>query len=408
MYESGLGMQFRKTTGALRARGVRIDIADAEPATTAPDIIHLFDAPDHHTALRSLMRARAAAKLGTKPVPIVSNPIYCNSDRFYDEGLPEADPPTGEGAELEQMLRDTRRHAERAAQRVLFRNAAVLIAMSESEAELLVRDFGVERERICLATDGIAPEFANATPDAFTNKYGIREFVLCAARIEIRKNQWGLIRALRDEPITLVFAGETLAQDYRARCERAAEGGHARVVFLPSLGTAMLASAYAAARAHALASWADCAPFTPLEAAVAGCGIAMSRESGARDYFKDTAQYFDPARLDEIKSAVGAAMETRTSDTLRERLAQECTWERCAEQTCEAYQRAQQLGNPDSDAGYRDDVEAALDAMSEYAQLQEKARAQLWREKVLLAQERDAYANGRMMKALKRLQTSNK
>ncbi len=408
MYESGLGMQFRETTAALRARGVRIDIADAEPAATPPDLVHLFDAPDHHTALRSFMRARALDKLAKKRVPIVSNPIYWNSDRFYDEGLPEADPPTGDGAELEQMLRDSRRHAERAAQRVFFRNAAVLIAMSPSERDLLVRDFDVARERICLATDGIAPVFAGASPDAFTQAYGVQDFVLCAARIEIRKNQWGLVRALREEPLTLVFAGATLSGEYLARCQAEADGGRATMLFLPSLGKELLASAYAAARVHALASWADCAPFTPLEAAVAGCGIAMSRETGARDYFGDEAHYFDPARLDEMRDAVRAAMETPPPDGLRERLQRECTWDRCAEQTLDAYERAKELGNPDADDGYREDMEEALIAMSEYAQLQEKARAQLWREKSLLAQERDAYANGRMMRTLRQLQELGK
>lgn len=393
---SGLGMQFRETCRALRAQGEHITLA-TETSLVTPNIVHLFDAPDIFFALHSFAQARA------HHAPIVVNPIYWNSDRFYAEGLPQADPPQGAGAELEQQLRDALRHAERAAQRVLFRHATALIAMSPSEKELLARDFEVPRERICIATDGIDARFASATPNAFVEKYGVRDFVLCAARVEIRKNQWNLVRALREENVTLVFAGETLAPSYRALCEHAARGGRVRVLFLDALDTEMLASAYAAARVHTLASWHDCAPFTPLEAAVARCSIAMSTESGARDYFQNDAHYFDPAHLDEIRNAVRAAMDTRPAPTLRERLLRDCTWTRCAEQTRAAYTHAQQLNNPFDADTYATDLENALRAFAGYARLQEYARAELWRENSALAQQRDAYANGRVMRVLNQL-----
>ena len=393
---SGLGYQFRETTAALAAQGVSITLAQ-DANTTRQDVIHLFDAPDIFTNLQSFVRARALA------APIVVNPIYWNPDRFYKEGLLQADPPQGASAELEQQLRDARQNAERAIQRVVFRHSAVLIAMSPSEANLLERDFGVDRERICLATDGVNSMFANAKPDAFVAKYGARDFVFCAARIEIRKNQLSLVRALRDESVTLVFAGEALAPSYRALCETAAQGGRLRVLFLPALAPDELASAYTAARVHALASWCDCAPFTPLEAVLANCSLAMSSESGARDYLENDAHYFDPADLRGIRDAVRAALDTPPSNTLRERLLQNCTWTRCAEQTRDTYNHALALKNLADDATYHADLEQALAAMSDYARLEEESHAALWREKAETANTLYAYANGRLMKTLNAL-----
>lgn len=398
---SGLGAQFRETCAALTAQGVEITLNSEKIAACTPDVAHLFDAPDIFTSLASFLAARTLGK------PIVVNPIYWNADRFYAEGLPQADPPQEDGAHLEQELRDAMRDAERAVQRVVFRHVAVLIAMSKGEAELLVHDFAIDRERICVAKNGINARFANTTADAFVKQYGVRDFVFCAARIEIRKNQWALVRALRDENVALICAGETLAPAYRELCERAAQGGRARVIFLPSLDTEMLGSAYAAARVHALASWYDCAPFTPLEAAVANCAIAMSSASGARDYFRDEAHYFDPADLEGIRGAVRAALDTSPPPALRERLLRECTWTRCAEQTRDAYARAQELDNPGDDGTYQADLEQALGALVSYARLQEEARAELWREKTDLAAARDAYANGRVMRMLNRLQGRN-
>lgn len=395
---SGLGAQFRETIAALAAQGVQIAVAPEKTVSCSPDLVHLFDAPDIFTCLASFLDARVLDK------PIVVNPIYWNSERFYAEGLPQADPPQGDAAELEQGLRDAFQRAERAIQRVVFRHTAVLIAMSPGERDLLAHDFEIDPARICVAMDGINPLFASATADAFVKQYGVRDFVFCAARLEIRKNQWALLRALRDEDLTLVLAGETLAPAYQARCEHAAQGGRARVLFLPSLDAVMLASAYAAARVHALASWYDCAPFTPLEAAAAGCAIAMSNASGARDYFKDEAHYFDPADLDGIRTAVRAALDAPPSSALRERLVRECTWANCAEQTRAAYARAQRLGNPRDEGTYHADLEHALAALARYARVQEEARGELWREKSEIAAARDAYANGRVMRIVNRLQ----
>ena len=399
---SGLGEQFRQTTAALADQGVSLTFAADRAFDFKPDVIQLFDAPDIFQAISSFVRAREVG------APVVVNPIYWNPNRFYDQGLPEADPPRGDGAELEQQIRNAARGVERAVQRVLFCHAAVLIAVTPSEAELLARDFGVDPARIAIAVDGVIPLFARATPDAFWREYGdhiggMRDFVLCAARVEIRKNQLNLIRALRAEPLTLVFAGEILAPAYRAACETAARGGQVRVFFLSSLAPPLLASAYAAARVHALASWYDNFGLTPLEAAVAGCSLALSQECGARDYLQNDAHYFDPANLDEIRTAVLAAMDTRPAPMLRERLLKEYTWARCAEQTRAAYAHAQRLQNPRDDDAYRTDLENALVAFANYARLQQRAHDELWREKSELVQQRDAYANGRVMRVLNEL-----
>jgi len=51
-------------------------------------------------------------------------------------------------------------------------------------------------------------------------RFGLRDFVLCAARIEPFKNQLMLIWALRDTDIPLVLAGKVSDSEYGALCER--------------------------------------------------------------------------------------------------------------------------------------------------------------------------------------------
>lgn len=394
---SGLGVQFRETATALESLGVAVEVAAPAAAPRAkPDVAHLLDAPDVYAATASLMRARA---LG---LPIVISPVYWDPDRFYAQGLPEADPPQGPGAAMEQERREAARAVERAAQVLLFRRAAVLLAQSPGEAALLQRDFAIPPERISIAPPGVRAEFWNATSDAFHAAYGLRDFVFCAARVEIRKNQLTLVRALRQEPLTLVFAGETLAPGYQQLCVETAAGGRARVVFLPSLDPALLASAYAAARVHALASWYDCVALTPLEAAAGGCAIALSSECGARDYLLDDAFYFEPGDPAAAREAVHAALNTPPPDSLRARLADACTWARTGEQTRAAYAQAQRLGNPD-ETGYAADLEQLTAALACLARLQEQAHAALWREKTELGEMVRGYASGRVMRLLNAL-----
>ena len=115
-YGSGLGEQYRKTTDALVKLGVDLAVAGdgAELSATRTDVIHLFDTPDIYSALEHFIRARQT------DVPLVVSPIYWNATRFYQEGLPLADPPDGKIAALEEDLRDSARRAERAIQQTHF------------------------------------------------------------------------------------------------------------------------------------------------------------------------------------------------------------------------------------------------------------------------------------------------
>lgn len=393
-HASGLGEHYRLTADALRGAGVEIVLPAQAPAGFQPDIVHLFDTPDIFTALSSLAHARVY------DAPIFITPIYWNTERFYREGLPQADPPQGPDAQVEQNIRDAFQRAEHAAQRALFVHASMLNPSSHAEAALLRRDFGITPERTLPAWSGVKPLFAAAAADLFAEKYGLRDFVLCAARLEIRKNQLALVRALRDEPLTLVFAGGTLAPGYRALCEREARGGRVELVFLPFLPPAELGSAGAAARVHALMSWYDCAPQAVLETAVTRCRIVVTTESGIREYLNDDAQLCDPADIRAIRRAVLSVMETAPDERLREHILKNFSWERSGEQTLAAYRQALALGNPADSALKNDALAQALAAMAEYAGLQEQSRARLWEEKETLARRVDSYANGRLMRML--------
>ena len=392
----GLYEQFQQTATALQKQGAEIVFGTADRA--APDdIVHIFDAPDIFGALEQFLHARA------RHAHVVVSPIYWNPTRFLHEGLAGVDEPSGDAAELERAVRTAHRQAEQAARRVLFCFADALLPQTVREATLLTHDFGAARARMVITPNGIDPLFTQTySAEKFYQQHGVRDFVLCAARMDALKNQLRLIQALHQETLTLVLIGKAESDAYAAQCRQAASDARARILFIPALPREELVYAYAAARVYALVSWYDVAPIAALEAAAMGCNIALTQESGGSDYFGHDAWYCDPGDIGSIRNAVRAAYDAPRTNILRERIVRECTWERAAEHTRRGYELA--LTHPQTfGADYLPAVEQALAEFAALAALQTKIRAQIWQEKEMLAHTVEDYANGRVMRSLNKL-----
>jgi glycosyltransferase involved in cell wall biosynthesis len=124
----------------------------------------------------------------------------------------------------------------------VLRLGRLLLPNAAREWQMVQRVFGAT-EPAQIVPNGIRPErFLNADAALFEQQYRLRDFVLCAARIEPNKNQLMLIWALRDTGLPLVLAGKESDAEYAALCRRWAGG---QVHFLGELTPQMLASAYA-------------------------------------------------------------------------------------------------------------------------------------------------------------------
>jgi glycosyltransferase involved in cell wall biosynthesis len=171
-------------------------------------------------------------------------------------------------------------------------------------------------------------------------QYGLRDFVLEVGAISPVKNQLGLIDALYDLPVPLVFVGQPAAKmpEYAEQCKaRAALRGD--VTFIDRLPHDELPGLYALAAVHALPSWRETPGLVSLEAAAAGCRIVTTSIGSTRDYFGDLAWYCYPDDLRSIRTAVEAALKAPPSPALRERVLREYTWHRAGAATLAAYQK---------------------------------------------------------------------
>jgi len=201
----------------------------------------------------------------------------------------------------------------------------------------------IPRARIKIVPNGVKRELFDPRPapdKSFWQEYGLRGFVLQVARIQAAKNQLGLIEALYDLPVPIVFAGQPspYETEYVNRCRALAEA-RGRVYFVGTRSPRVLAGIYALAGVHVLPSWRETPGLASLEAAAAGCPVVSTSEGSAREYFGDLAWYCDPWDPATIRQAVEQALEMPPSDSLRSRVLERYTWDVAAEATLEAYRR---------------------------------------------------------------------
>ncbi len=356
--EGGPSIRLPIVQRCLARLGVAADIARAErPDPRGYDLVHVFNVWEPTAALEQLRHLRGF------DVPIVFSPIYLAlgenlwaqrtvlplmrgslDDASLDRELGRlaATPLAERDAHGLASSADWQRWPARVAE--LTALADHLVVLGEHEASAL-RAIGALERPYDLVRNGAGLDWADgATGDAFRARLGIGDYVLSVGRIEPRKNQLLLARALRDTDVDLVLIGDTPKPEYAELVCR-----HGRRVHL--LGRLdhdgdLLRSAFAGARVFALPSWSEGAPLSALEAAAFGLPLVLSNRSSEREYLGPLATYVDPLDLDAIRDAVCDAWHRSAAErdahrrALRTHMAGSLSWEHAARATARAYIRA--------------------------------------------------------------------
>jgi glycosyltransferase involved in cell wall biosynthesis len=224
---------------------------------------------------------------------------------------------------------------QRKSTRLALRNASMLLPNSVSEFRRLQELYGTTTP-YHIIPNGIDPEVfkTGLTPK---NK----NLVVCAARIEGRKNQLHLINALNNTSFRLVLAGDPAPNQlsYYKKCRESAMNN---VEFAGKISQQQLAALYQQAAVHVLPSWFESCGLSSLEAAAMYCNIVITDKGFTRDYFGDHAFYCDPASPDSIREAVTAAANAEPPAELQKLILEKYTWKQAAIATLEAYKEVLQ------------------------------------------------------------------
>lgn len=213
----------------------------------------------------------------------------------------------------------------------VLKKSALLLPNSESEYKRLSYSYGIKNNYIKIPNAININKF-NYLENVNTN----REGVICVGRIEGRKNQLNLIRAVNLTDLKLVIIGNpspnTIA--YYNQCKK--EAGK-NIRFISHLAQEQLNKYYNSAKVHILPSWFETTGLSSLEAGYLGCNLVVTDKGDVREYFGDYAIYCNPQNIKSIKDALKLAYEKENNNDFKEHVLKNYTWALTAQKTKAAY-----------------------------------------------------------------------
>jgi glycosyltransferase involved in cell wall biosynthesis len=340
--KGGDTIQIANTASQLRILGIEVDIflADQKPEYARYDLLHFFNIirPDDILPHISLSR-----------LPFVVSTIYVDYSEYEKrarQGLSALlfrflSPDLIEylkalGRFIANGVRIKSRYflmnGQKKSIRKIIRTTQMLLPNSKSEYERLLHAYDVQK-KYRIIPNGIDQTIF--TP-GLNNIQRDEKMILCVARIEGRKNQLNLIRAIKNTRYRLILIGalSTNQVDYYKQCKKEAASN---VEFIDFLEQKSLLEYYQKAKVHVLPSWFETTGLSSLEAAAMGCNIVITRKGDAFEYFENDAYYCEPESPESIFQAIEQAAGSKIKEGLSSKVLNQFTWEIAAKKTMEAY-----------------------------------------------------------------------
>ncbi len=349
-------VQLRKTLEHLERLGVESQVYSVSALPTCSynnyDIVHFFHLP--------AITDQAIEWVHRNDLPYVISPIFWDTTElwFYHasrERMRWRLIVRAVGKRIGKLIYLRWQWLKRSKQPEWNRNRRILLSAqrvlpnSWIEARLIWAYFNLNQQwikRVVVVYNGVnTSTFAGDIPTStgvFDQEH-LTDFILEVGRIESAKNQAGLLTALSKIPIPIVFAGQPspLEPEYVKHCYMLSQQ-RGNVWFIERQPQTDLLPLYAAASAHVLPGWRETPGLASLEAAAAGCRIVSTSLGSAPEYFGNLAYYCKPDDIGSIRQAVLGVLKTPKSNVLRDKVLQNFTWEKAAQQTLSAYVAALQ------------------------------------------------------------------
>ncbi len=236
----------------------------------------------------------------------------------------------------------------RGAKRRMFRQADLVLCVSESSRNDLLHFYDLPPEKAVVVHNGVSRLQRVAGAEAELRSHVSGDYLLYVGARYIYKNFNGLLRAYAESgmadcySLLVVGGGAATAAETNLIAQLRLSS---RVKFVPHASPALLAEAYALSALLVYPSLYEGFAMPPLEAASLGCASLVASNPATREIAQDSVFYFDPANQSDFLRMLSVALSDSEGRAVRlqrgRTLLQSYTWENCGQQTLEAYRRLQ-------------------------------------------------------------------
>lgn len=348
-------IQLLKTKSELEKLGVEVDInLDYEPDLSEYDLVHLSNVTRIQETYLHVQNARRQNK------PIVLSTIYWPMNEFETNGQVGIRKAINSYLDIDSQERikaaarflkdkESRDKATKnllkigytKMQQYVISNVDYFLPNSEMEMDKLCETFNLKKERYSVIPNAIdysvaIKQFEAPVPEEF-RKY--QDAIICVGRIEPRKNQLALVKALDQSGVKLVLVGAVSnnQKGYFAMIKKIIDR-NPNFDYIPQIENDRLYQLYKVCKVSTLPSWLDTPGLVSLEAASMGCNLAISSKGSTSEYFGKFAEYCFPDDIESIRNAVMKAMNKPKTEELRNYILSNYTWEIAAQRTLQVYQ----------------------------------------------------------------------
>jgi glycosyltransferase involved in cell wall biosynthesis len=347
-------IQMLKTKEELEKYGVIVDISsELEPNLDSYDLVHLSNLTRIQETYLQCLNAYRQNK------PIVLSTIFWPMDEFEKRGQIGIRKYINSLLGINQIERikalarifldkSSRNKATfnlvhigyKNMQRIVVDKVNLFLPNSELEMKKLMDYFNIDTDRYKIIPNGIDSKIASEKINStINNKYKkFEDAIICVGRIETRKNQLALVKALDGSEYKLVLVGAVSKthNKYFKKVKKYIDNNK-NFHYIQKIENSELYDLYKVCKVSTLPSWLDTPGLVSLEAASMGCNLAISNRGSTKEYFKDYASYCDPDDVASIRKAIDDAYNKPKSDILSKYIFKNYTWEIAAKRTLEAY-----------------------------------------------------------------------
>jgi len=235
----------------------------------------------------------------------------------------------------------------------VLKNSAKIIAISQFTKQEILDFFPDVNENKIMVThlgvDSIFKKVADEESLQIKSKYGLaKPFIITVSTIEPRKNLKNLLRSYAlvqnklEHDLVIVGAYGWKSADHMTLIHKLKLEG--RVKYTGYVDTSDLPALYSAADIFIYPSLYEGFGLPPLEAMACGCPVITSNCSSLPEVVGDAAIQINPKNIEQLAFAIECLIANNDmKEFLREaglKRASEFSWERCAQETIEAYKQA--------------------------------------------------------------------